>query len=155
MSNFKLNETDIEIVSRERYEHPSPMVQKRMTALYLKHIGLTHKQVAEGAQCSMASVTNWITQYRRDGLEGLRSLPGRLPYSKLTANKGTLENYFKHYPVATVQEAQEKIAEITGVRRGKTQIRCFLRSIGLSYRKTGSAPGKADPDKQEEFKKKA
>lgn len=29
-----------------------------------------------------------------------------------------------------------------------------LRSMGFKFRKAGSLPGKADPEKQEEFKKK-
>ncbi|MFT5319836.1 MAG: hypothetical protein ACI8RA_003121, partial [Chlamydiales bacterium] len=40
MATFQLSDNDLEQVSRERYEHPSPMVQKRMTVLYLKHIGM-------------------------------------------------------------------------------------------------------------------
>ncbi|MFT5319624.1 MAG: hypothetical protein ACI8RA_002905, partial [Chlamydiales bacterium] len=52
MATFQLSDNDLEQVSRERYEHPSPMVQKRMTVLYLKHIGMKHKDVAKGAQCS-------------------------------------------------------------------------------------------------------
>lgn len=154
MARFTLNETDIVKVSQERYEHPSPMVQRRMTALYLKHIGMTHEQAANGAQCSMASVTVWMSQYKTKGLDDLRKLPGRLPYSALAAHKDTLESYFRDHPVRTIQEAQEKIVSITGVRRNATTVRNFLKSIGLSYRKTGSMPGKADPEKQEEFKKK-
>lgn len=155
MAKFALKNSDVKNVSRERYEHPSPMVQKRMTALYLKHIGMTHEQAAKGAQCSMASITVWIARYKNNGLVNLRKLPGRFPYSELTAQKETLEEYFRDHPVASVKEAQEKIMNITGIARGASQTRSFLKSIGLSYRKTGSVPGKADPEKQEEFKKKA
>lgn len=155
MAQFKLSDNDLEQVSRERYEHPSPMVQKRMTVLYLKHIGMKHKDAAKGAQCSMTSVITWISQYRSGGLSGLRGISGRSPYSKLAAHKETLEEYFRDHPVATVREAQDKIAEITGIFRSEKVVRNFLKSIGLSYRKTGSMPGKADPEVQESFKKKA
>ncbi|MGK0183593.1 MAG: transposase [Halioglobus sp.] len=153
MATFQLSDNDLEQVSRERYEHPSPMVQKRMTVLYLKHIGMKHKDVAKGAQCSMTSVATWLSQYRAKGLNNLRGISGRIPYSKLAAHKETLEEYFQNNPVATVREAQDKIAALTGIFRSKKVVRNFLRSIGLSYRKAGSMPGKADPERQETFKK--
>ena len=155
MAKFKLNDNDLKQVSRERYEHPSPMVQKRMTALYLKHIGMKHEDVAKGAQCSITSVITWISKYRSEGLVSLRSVSGRSPYSKLAVYKKTLEEHFRDNPVASVREAQDKIAEITGIFRSEKVVRNFLKSMGLSYRKTGSIPGKADPELQESFKKKA
>jgi transposase len=43
------------------------------------------------------------------------------------------------------------IAAQTGVRRGLTQVRAFLRRLKMKYRKTGFVPGKADtPEKQAE-----
>ena len=39
----------------------------------------------------------------------------------------------------------------TGVRRGLTQVRAFLRRLKMKYRQTGFVPGQADtPEKQAE-----
>jgi hypothetical protein len=43
---------------------------------------------------------------------------------------------------------------LTGIERRKSAVRDFLRSMNMAFRKTGNVPGKADPVKQEEFKKK-
>jgi transposase len=55
-------------------------------------------------------------------------------------------------------QAQQEIEKLTGVHRGLTQVRMFLRGLNMKYRKTGCVPGKADtPEKraeQEEFLKK-
>ncbi len=68
--------------------------------------------------------------------------------------KGSLKEYFEKYPPATVAEAAKKIKDFTGVQIGLTQVRHSLKSMGFKFRKAGGIPGKVDPEKQEEFKKK-
>lgn len=65
----------------------------------------------------------------------------------------TIEAYFREHPPATIKEAMSKIEELTGIKRHETQVRKFLNSIGLSRRKIGMIPAKADNEKQEAFKK--
>jgi transposase len=50
-------------------------------------------------------------------------------------------------------EAISKIEELTGIQRSKTQVRMFLRKLGMRHCKVGSVPAGADPDQQEQFKK--
>jgi hypothetical protein len=51
----------------------------------------------------------------------------------------------------SVSEAQAKIEELTGIKRSPTQIREFMKRIGLKRRKIGYIPGKAtEPNKIEE-----
>ena len=52
-----------------------------------------------------------------------------------------------------MNEAVAKIEELTGIRRGPTQVRNFLDSLGLRPRKVGMIPAKADVEEQERFKK--
>jgi len=53
----------------------------------------------------------------------------------------------------TAKEAAAKIAELTGIARSANQTRLFLKKCGMRWRVTGVLPAKADPDKQEDFKK--
>jgi len=46
------------------------------------------------------------------------------------------------------------VTEVTGIKRGYTQVREFLLHIGMKPRKVGSVPAKANPEEQEEFLKK-
>ncbi len=46
-----------------------------------------------------------------------------------------------------------KIEELTGLRRSENRVREFLNVIGMRCRKIGMIPAKADPEKQEAFKK--
>jgi transposase len=72
----------------------------------------------------------------------------------LTPHEQTIEEYFRSNPPATIREAATKIEELTGIKRSERAIRNFLKSIGMSYRKTGRVPGKANREEQAEFKKK-
>ena len=49
-------------------------------------------------------------------------------------------------------EAAARIADLTGLQRGPTQVRQFLKSLGMKPRKVGQIPAKADVTAQEAFK---
>jgi transposase len=51
-----------------------------------------------------------------------------------------------------VAEAAAKITELTGIRRKPTQIRQFLKRLGMAPRKVAAIPAKADVQAQQEFK---
>lgn len=62
-----------------------------------------------------------------------------------------MEDHFHRNPPRSTAEAAAEIEGITGIRRGLTQVRKFLKGLGLSYRKLGMIPAKADADEQAEF----
>jgi transposase len=75
------------------------------------------------------------------------------PQSELCEHTKTIEAYFREHPPASVKEAMAKIKELTGIQRSENRVREFLKSIGMSPRKVGMIPAKADPDEQESFLK--
>jgi len=54
----------------------------------------------------------------------------------------------------SINEAISKIEELTGIKRSPTRIREFFKVLGIKHRKIGMIPSKANPDIQDEFKKK-
>ncbi len=54
----------------------------------------------------------------------------------------------------TQNEAVYRIEELTGIKRSPTQVRKFLKSMGMKCIKVGSLPSKADRDEQEDYKEK-
>lgn len=74
-----------------------------------------------------------------------------MPKSDLVPFTETLENHFRQQPPATIKEAAARIEEITGIKRGLTQARKFILSLGMKRRKTGFIPAKADVEKQKIF----
>ena len=51
-----------------------------------------------------------------------------------------------------IEKAAAKIEELTGIRRRRSQVHAFVRSLGLRRLKVGSIPAKADVQVQETFK---
>ena len=73
------------------------------------------------------------------------------PQSELHEHAKTIEEYFREHPPATINEARALIEELTGIQRGLTQIRKFVKSLGKRLLKTGSLPAKADVEQQNAF----
>src|SRR6516165_7928851 len=53
-------EADLAAVAQERYHHPDPRVQRKMTVLWLKHHGETHERIAVLAGVSRSSVRRFL-----------------------------------------------------------------------------------------------
>lgn len=75
----------------------------------------------------------------------------RCPTRDLTPHRATLEAEFKANPPKTINEAADRIAHLTGLRRRPTQVRQFLKALGMKRLKVGHLPAKADPDQQQAF----
>lgn len=115
----------------ERYHHPDPKVQKKMEVLYLKSRGLSHKEICRICRISKTTLAAYLKQYRDGGLEGLKQFGYRGQPSALLEHKQSLEAYFKEHLPRTTAEAQAVIEKMTGIRRSPTQVRVFLKRIGM------------------------
>jgi transposase len=146
---------DLRTIEHERFNHPIPLIRRRMEVLWLKSQGLSHKQIAKLAGVCDNVLTKYLRLYCQGGLDEVRKVNFYRPKSRLAQYSESIEQNFREHPVASILEAAKKIEEITGIRRGKTQVRLFLKKLGMQYRKIGSVPAGADPDEQEEFKKKS
>ena len=144
----------IEALRHERLHHPHPRVPLKMEALYLQRQGLSGETLQRLCALSQATSYRYLQEYRTGGLEQRKALTVSPREHALHASRGTLEAYLTAHPPATVAEAQAKIAERTGVRRGPTQVRQFLHALGMQPRKVAPIPAKADVEAQEACKKK-
>ena len=75
-------------------------------------------------------------------MERLKELNFHRQESELVGHKRRLEAYFREHPPASVAEASAKIEEMTGIKRGPTQTRKFLKAMGMEPRKGGRFPRK-------------
>ena len=145
----------VEELFKQRYLHPHPRVQRRMEALYLKSQNVPHAEIRRLVKISTRTLVQWIRAYQEGGIEALKTLNWKGAKSGLLPHKQLIEQYFKDHPPTSLKEACIKVKELTGVERRPSAMRDFLKSLGMSFRKTGNVPGKADLAKQEEFKKNA
>lgn len=151
MIRVELDLQTVEKLVYERYHHPHPYVQRKMEVLYLKSTGMAHGEICRICRISKTTLCAYLKQYRDGGVEGLKQLHYKGRPSALHRYEQTLEAHFKNNPPRTIAEAQAVIEEQTGIKRSPTQVRLFLRHLGMRCRKIGAIPGKAaDPDKQAE-----
>jgi transposase len=154
MINPKFSEEEKEKIHYERYNYPHPRVQQKMEVIWLKSQGETHQKIAQLARIHVNTVTKYLREYEKGGIEKLKEVNFNKPKSELINYKDTIEQELRKKPPASINQASEQIKELTGIKRSPTQVRIFLKKIGMKCRKVGVIPSKADPDIQEAFKKK-
>jgi transposase len=127
MREFVFSEEVLAEIRHDRYHHPHPRVQRKMEVLWLKSQGLTHADIALLADVSPRSVQRYLDEFEQGGLERLRQLNWEGKPCELDAHQGTLEDYFFENPPRSTREAQQAIERLTGIRRGLSQVRAFLK----------------------------
>lgn len=128
-------------IEHDRFRHPDPLVRQRMEVLWLKAHGETQVRLAELAGLSRATVQRVLDQYQAGGVQAVRTLHWHVPTSALAPYQPQLEEEFRQRPPQTVSEACQRIEKLTGVRRGSTRVREFLRdTMGLRWRKVAAVP---------------
>jgi transposase len=151
---FTFSQEILETIRYQRFHHPHPRVQLKMEVLWLKSQLLTHDDIARLAGVSRRTVQRYLDEFAAGGLEQVCRISWPGTAAALDAHAGTLEDYFLENPPRSAREAQAAMERLTGVRRGLTQVRAFLKKkLGLGWRKVGTIPAKADPDEQAAFLK--
>lgn len=155
MIRIEFSQDAIEELRYLRFHYPDPLVQMRMEAMYLRSQGMKNCDIIRLSGISKTSFHRYLNAYMAGGIDKLKEKDHYRPQSELVNYRKTIEDYFREHPPATVAEAAVKIKELTGIERKPTQVRLFMKSLGMKPMKVGMIPAKADTEVQEEFKKKA
>src|SRR5436309_2217821 len=127
MARLTFTEAEQQALHQERFEHPHPRVQQRMEALWLISQGIGYAESARLAGVSEATLDRYVALYRQGGREALRELKWGSATSELLDHRESLEESFRQNPPHTVAEACQRIKDETGIERGPTQVRAFLK----------------------------
>jgi transposase len=141
MRECTFSDDDLKAIAHDRYHHPHPHVQRKREVLWLKSHSLPHKQIAELAGVSLRTVQRYLDDYLEGGLALLCRCKWRGPETELLPHEQSIQEYFWDHPPRNTKEAAKVLFEQTGVRRGLTQVRAFLKThLGLRYRKVAAIP---------------
>jgi len=142
MAWFRVNLTEEEqqVVNEERESHPNLAVRRRMLALWLLHCGLTRAEAAEAALMGLATVERVVVAFRTGGFDSLRKWNRKGPTSELAPYRDLIRGSFEKEPVRSVAEAADRIEKMTGLRRGPTQVRKFMRGMGMKWQCMRAVP---------------
>ncbi len=154
-TQIQFTQKELDELYTERYNHPDPKVQRKMEAVYLKSCGLQHKEIQRICRISSnTTMSRYLTSYKEHGIDGLKKQNYKGQPSELGKHSESLEELFKADPPNCANAAREMIKEKTGILRSPSQVRAFMKRIGMGYRKVGFVPGKSDdPEKQQEQEK--
>ena len=87
-----------------------------------------------------------MTSPYKEALDALGALSSLLRNKISTADDNwmndieTIRQSLTDRPVRTTAEAIERIADLTGLRRGLTQTRTFLAGLGFTWQRTRAVP---------------
>ena len=152
MIRIEFSTDEIEQLHHERRYHPHPRVRQRMEALYLKALGYPHQEIGEILQISQKALRGYLRMYQDGGIEALKSMNFYQPQSEMVEHREVLKAAFEERPPKSINEAVQRIEELTGLRRSPTQVRKFLREdLGIKRLKVGQIPAKADLEAQQIF----
>jgi transposase len=136
----RLTEEQQRIVNEERVAHPDLRVREKMLVLWLLHCGTTREKAAEIVGIGRATVQRYVVAFRAGGLDGLRRRSPRRPSSAMAAYRDVIRESFEKQPARTVAEACDRIFRLTGLRRGPSQVRKFLKDMGLKFQRVRMIP---------------
>jgi len=151
MIKIEFSAEEVEQLHYERRFHPHPRVRQRMETVYLKAIGYQHQEIGRIVGISQKTLRGYLQMYQAGGIEALKELNFYRPQSELEDYGEQLKAEFEARPAKSINEAVQRIEELTGIRRSPTQVEQFLKKLGLKRLKVGQIPSKADPEQQETF----
>ena len=152
MTKLDVTDAEIEHLYRLFMEHPSGMAKKKLHVVYLKALGLPHRDIMRIARVSGDSVTRYVQAYVEGGAATLCTTQYYCPNSALLPHRDTLIAHFKAHPPHTVAHAAHTIEKLTGISLALSACRDFIRQrLGMTCRKMGMIPSKADSDQQKTY----
>jgi transposase len=131
--------------------HPHPTVRRRALILNLKSQNIPHHKIAKIANVSENTVRNCFNIYQNGGVETLQIINFYQPKSRLKSFETIVREYFEKTPPCTIAQTCIEIEKMTGVSLKNTQMRAYIKSIGVRHRKVNSIPAKANIEAQKEF----
>ena len=129
MHRFTFTAEQLETLRTQRLYHADPTMRVRYEMVYLKSQGTRHEAIAQIVGVSRSTVQRRLAEFRLGDLEALAPKPRKGPVSQLEPYRGLLKDHFLSYPVATVAQAQAEILRLTGLKRGLSQVRHFLKKL--------------------------
>jgi transposase len=138
MACIRLTEEQQRVVNEERSAHPTPASVRKCRGLVVAPA--TRQYAANIVGVSRATVQRYVTAFREGGLDGLRRWNANRPESEMAAYRELIRESFEKQPVRTIAEACQRIFQLTGLRRGPSQVRKFLKDMGLKFLRVRPIP---------------
>lgn len=140
MIQIMLSESEVDELRNNRFMNPDPEVQRRAEIVLLSAHDISHAKISDILDCHRNTITNVLHRYEAHGIPGLASLPRPGRRSVLTPHIKSISESLDKDPVRSVNEACERIKDLTGIVRKPSQVRCMLHDLGFKRLVSGAMP---------------
>lgn len=133
----------------------------RLYAVYQVSLGKSSRSLEELYNTSFKQITNWVHQFEKEGIDGLRDQPGRGRTSQLSGeqletvrhalNNETPEDHGFNTVTWTGPLLIKYIEREFGITYKKAQIYNIIKSLGFTYQKAKGTYPESDQVAQEAF----
>ena len=130
----------MEELRKNRFLNPDPEVQRRAEIVLLNAHNIPHAKISEIFNCHRNTITNVLHRYKNGGIPGLASIPRSGRRSELTPYTQSISESLEKNPVRSVNEACERIKELTNIVRKPSQVRSILLNLGFKRLVSGAMP---------------
>jgi len=150
----EINKKDLKFMKTQRNKHSNMKIRLRFNVLWLTRKIGTARLIAEITGVSERQVFNIIKMYNNSGLEGIMDIEHNKQESKLMGFSDLICYELSEKSPSSIKEAKEIIYQLTGLKRSLTQVRKFLKKLGMKYLKPFLIPmGTKETDLAEKVKK--
>lgn len=125
MLQMEFSQAEIQELQTQKRYHQHPRVRQRMEAVHLKALNYGHKEIGVIVGISQTTLRSYPQMYQAGGIKGLEQLDFYRPESELEPYWDNLEAEFKANPVQNINQAAERIEELTGIHRSPDQVRRY------------------------------
>ncbi len=137
-----ISEADLEQARYHQIHSAHHVIRQRMHYLILRAQGFGPGQCAKILGIHPNTATHWAKCYLAEGLAGLLRYAPCRPASALIQHRSELCAAFTSEPPRSIAQAAQVIAQRTGLRRGLTQTRRFIKhTLGMKCRRFRCLPG--------------
>ena len=151
MLRIEFKKEEIDKIRSLNKTHLHPFVRQKSNVLLLKANNISHGLIAQICDISENTLRNYFRGYMESGIESLTEIPFYKQQSKLIQFDSIIRKYFEETPPSTIKQACSDLEERIGFKSSETQMREYIKSIDIKYRKVGSVPAKVDIEKQKYF----
>lgn len=127
MRRMNFSEEDLATIREQRFCHPHRHIQKKLEVLWLKSKGVLHQEIVRLTGLGRRTIQRYLAEFRSGGLAATLEVHFAKPQSELVDHADLLSEHFAEHPPRSIRDAQADIERLTGIRRGLTQVREFLK----------------------------
>lgn len=151
---IRLNFTSEEIdhLQKDSLSHPHPFVRRKAMTLLLKNKGMPHHKICETVGICGNTLRKYCKGFRDKGIDFIEAINFYKPESSLKTFEQAIHDYFQRSPPTSIKQACSEIGDLTDVYLKPTQMRSYVKNLGVGYRKVCGIPAKVDIEKQRLFK---